>query len=91
MIKWRARSGWNEITPVECLRETDNFVFVGKHPGQRRAKCSDGESYFGTWDEAHTYLLSYAQDRVKGSANALKIAERKFDDVLALKKPEGAQ
>ena len=92
MIKYRvvpSGVGWRQdITPVECERETDSSVFI---KGRRNAKRSTYECYYDTWDEAHSALVDAARHKIAGFCGQVLSLENALQSLLAMRKPENAE
>lgn len=85
MIKYIAvKYGTAEVYPVEVDRETGSSVWVG---GRRRAKRSDHESYFDTWEEARNYVLIKAQVRVDAARRHLEREKSDLGNIKGMKPP----
>lgn len=85
MIKYRVWIRFNEIKPVEVERETKTSVWVD---GTRNAKMSNHYCYFGTWEEAHAFLLAKAEEDCTRIRRQLEYANSKLGNVKGMKKPE---
>lgn len=85
MIKYMTTGyGTDKIVPVEVDRETERCVWVG---GRRRAKNSDYESYFSTWDEAHNHLLGKVQVKVDAARRRLEQLNSELGNIKGMKPP----
>ena len=92
MKKYKAYPSWvawrNDITPVDCERETDSSVFI---KGRRSAKISNYECYYDTWDAAHNALVNAAKDKTASARKEVESAENALRGLLAMRKPEDAE
>jgi hypothetical protein len=73
-----------EIKPVEVEKESASCVWVG---GRRTNKVSSYDNYFGTWEEAHAYLITEAEKHVNSARLALERAKGAQGNVKGMKKP----
>jgi hypothetical protein len=85
VIKYKTR--WDEITPVECERETESCVYI---KGRRYAKESSWENYHDSWADAHAFLVDNAQGNVDGLRLKLEQAKGKLGQIKGMKPPKGA-
>ena len=54
---------------------------------RRTAKLSDYESFFLTWDEAHSYLLGRADAKVSQARRQLELANATLGNIKGMKPP----
>lgn len=76
MLKYRLvaihKDPKRRISPVEVERETESNVWIN---GRRRAKLTEYESYFDSFEKARAHLLERAEVHVAGCRSALAMAE----------------
>lgn len=91
---WSRYSG-GDIETVPCLRETDHFVIYkldGAFEYERKAaKMSDSQSYFDSWEEAHSWLLNRAEGLRGNVGRELQRADRILASIIHMVKPEGGE
>lgn len=78
-----------KIEEVEALRETKDCVYVPRFGGGERRTFKQGayESYFDTWELAHSHILERAQGEVDGIRANLERANGKLGNIKGMKKP----
>jgi hypothetical protein len=79
---YRAWPTFNEIDPVEVEKYTDKMVWIN---GDRRARITDHQSYFPTWDEAHACLLRRATCDLESARSALMRAQGRHGNVVGMR------
>ena len=78
VVKYRTNSFLRKtIERVEIERETESSVWIGD---RRRAKRSEYESYWDSWEEARSYLIEKAEGRFDA---AFKYASAAEEDLAA--------
>jgi len=83
MKKFEAYYGWRvEITEIDVERETDQSVFV---KGRRRAKVTERECIFDTYDDAKTWLMERAADEIESARRELELAHAKFGNIKGMR------
>ena len=82
MIKYKSGHYSNLIEAVVVVRETENYVWIGK---RRVAKMSGDGGYFDTWDAAKQHLVDKAERAVDGARDRLTVTLAKLDRAKALK------
>ena len=70
-----------KIHEIECERETDYFVWIN---GSRRAKVSEWDNYFDTWEDAYSSLLKAAERKVDAASVSLDISNKVLDNIKKL-------
>ena len=71
MIKYKTTECHPFIEKVNCVDETECFVFIeyqtklGKFNRQRYRKVTDNYQFFDTWQEAKDHLVGVALKRVE--------------------------
>jgi len=88
MIKYSTDSYSTKIVKVEVDRETESSVWI---KGRRTKKKSDFMTFHDSWKDAHCWLLSRAQSKLK---YILIRYEERLSDVNAIEKmtePEGEE
>ena len=82
---WYQTTGYGKrITPLVVQRYTDSSVWVG---GRRRARVTDWESVFPTWEEAKAHLLSQADKNLQSARAALARAQAEYGNIKGMKDP----
>jgi len=89
MIKFRTTSHGSsmaKIEPIEVIRETEKqVVIIGWRNKERRlAKQSNYENFFDTWDEAHQFLISHAENLVNAVEERLSNCKANLDRIKGL-------
>ena len=88
MIKYRAE--FNNITPMEVVRETKLFVVLpenGLGRERKEAKRSDWSNYYDTWVEAHAALLLKADEAVTRARLTLERVKGTQGQIKGMKDP----
>lgn len=63
------------IVSVEIERVTESSVFIN---GRRRAKFSDYESYFETFEYAKKWLMERAERKIQSASYQLSLANEEY-------------
>lgn len=85
MIKYKATGFYRpEIKEVEVERETDSSVWIS---GRRRGKITDFESFFDTWEDAHSHLLKLSRANVDGARRHLEHVNSTHGNIKGMKRP----
>lgn len=90
MIKKYMTGYGNEIKPVECIRETKEFVYLPsmRASGERReGKSTEWAQYHDTWAEAHQYLIDKARSQVEVARLQLERAKANLGNVKGMRNP----
>lgn len=90
MIKYRARHR-QDITKLECARETKTSVWVHSYPGDRpsrHSKRSEYQCFFDTWEEARCHLLDVAQSKALSLRRQLELTNSLVENLKGMKNPE---
>ena len=74
-----------EIEEVEVERETKHYVWIN---GRRNAKQSEWRSYYDTWIDAHTAILSQQQQYVAQCESRFKDAFDRLVEIENMENPE---
>jgi len=95
IIKWR--TDWrNEITRVECTRQTLNSVWLltdldgkGKRleKPRREARNCTRQSYHDSWEQARDHLLRVAETRLAAARRELEKAQGYCGNIKGMKPP----
>ena len=91
--KWITERYHTTITEVECLKESEKFVIIrlfggdGKPYERILARTSRYDNYFDTWEQAHSYLLGRAENRLNAAHLELQKAQDECGNVKGMKKP----
>lgn len=72
------------IHAVNVERSTESSVWMG---GRRRARTSEYEQYWETWQEAHAYLLRRVTNTVRVCRNELERAEQRMAQIKSMVAP----
>ncbi len=84
-LKYVARSRFStQIDAVEVEKETAESVWV---KGRRKAKMSDGNNYFDTWQEAHDFLLCDADFRLRKAKYLLDKERSRLEMIKKMNRP----
>lgn len=93
--KYRAWLAMAEIKPVEILRETEKMVVISspdcvfyKNGERRELKRTDDWAYFGTWQEAHAFLVQDAESKINRCKERLCDAEKKYAKIKEMQEPK---
>ncbi len=88
ITKYCARFG--EVFPVEIVRETAQFVVLGKHQGNRREKkLTDWCSYFDTHQQAVEWITDKLRRELESAEAGLKHRKTALEKHIAkFAKPE---
>ena len=81
---YQAVSAFNQIAPVTVEKFTKASVWIKGH----RVSRTGWRAYFQTWDEAHAYLLSAAEQRVASARRALEIANSALGNIKGMTQPK---
>jgi hypothetical protein len=86
MIKYRTAFG--QITEIEVEKETEKFVIL-KQAGmtgkpRREAKRSDWQNYHDSWEDAKTFLINEAKQKVSMAESVLLKAKNHLQNMEAL-------
>jgi hypothetical protein len=87
MKKYKAQNyGWSagEITEVEVDRVSESSVWID---GRRVAIETSYTRYFDTWEQAHLFLMDFAEARLATARNDLKRAQDRLGNVKGMKRP----
>lgn len=77
MIKYKTTYSKPFIEKVNCVDETECFVFIeyqtklGKFNRQRYRKVTEHYQFFDTWQEAKDHLVNDARERVNDAKSDL--------------------
>lgn len=83
---YRASARWTvKVETVEVDRESENSVWIN---GQRRAKRSDWDNYFPTFDEAKAFVIHEMESGVDSARRELERAKDKLGNAKGLKEPQ---
>ena len=86
MIKYRTTKHRTEIEAIEVVRESEHSVWLPEHGTEcREAKVSHYQSYFDTWEEAHSSVLARTTSRLESLRSSLEFAQAQYDAVAAMK------
>lgn len=77
---------FNTIEPVEIDRSTARYVWIGT---ARHARESY-QSYFPTWEQAHSYLLKKAENDLVTARRGLEHAQGRLGNVKGMRRPTEA-
>lgn len=81
--KFVARLGYpNDIRVVTIDKETEASVWVG---GNRRAKITEYENYFDTWQEAKDCIVANARSELRRAKMRVDRARSKLQSAEKLK------
>jgi hypothetical protein len=87
MIKYKVN--WNEIEPVEVVRETKSQVVLLRkgivQTERREAKRSEYSNWFDTWEEAHAFLIERAEAEVQALRGQLEQAKGRLGNIKGMK------
>jgi hypothetical protein len=86
------------IEAVQVEKETEKAVWIkawtfngaGTGEPRRHLKSTSYDSYFDSWEAAHTFLMEKAEDAASDARAALRRANDVLGNVKGMKKPEGA-
>lgn len=84
------RARWDEIEEIEVLRETDKqVVLLANDFGKecRENKQSEWQNWFNTWEQAHQFILTKADEDVKSLRLQLEQANGKYGQIKGMKTP----
>lgn len=89
MIVYRTVKWGHVVTPVEVVRTTEQSIFLrkGKDGEQRRAKSSEYDNYWDTWEGARNYLRRRTQDEIDRLERKLESARAELAAIEAMPKP----
>lgn len=79
-----ARFRPTKIIPVEIERFTASSIWI---KGKRFALNTDWDNYFPTWELAHNFLLTNAQQRVEDARRNLEFMRGYHGNIKGMKKP----
>jgi hypothetical protein len=90
MIKYVARTYTiNRIEKVEIIKEsasTVTFLAGGMTQKTRReSKESRSHIYASTWDEAHAFLVSWAQQNIEAIEKQREYSEKQLAEIKGMK------
>jgi hypothetical protein len=77
----------DDIRPIKVQRSTDDSVWIA---GRRRKRLCDSYAYFPTWDEAKSYLVEQAQQKVDSCRRQLEYYKGKLGNAEGKKPPVSA-
>lgn len=77
------------IEEVECVRETEKFVFFDDEMGKYRlAKRSRYEVFHDTWDDAKEHLLEKSRRLLNEARAKARALETKVMQISAMERPD---
>lgn len=76
--------GSPKIKEIDLDRATASSVWID---GRRRARESEYEAYFDTWDEARKHLLFIYEKRVAQARSQLQYESDLLGNIKGMKKP----
>jgi hypothetical protein len=83
---WFRTSSWSRtIDPVTVVKFTDGTVWTSQN--SRHKRRSSHENWFQSWDEAHAFLLSEAEEMVRLDKTRLMRSEGKLEEIKAMVRP----
>lgn len=86
MIKYLAR--WGKIETVKIVRETAQCVVIEICGRMLREKKKTATyRYFDSWDEAHEWLLGWAEEDLENARRALQFAQSRHGNIKGMKRP----
>lgn len=87
-IFYKVNYNYEEIKPVEVIRDTSAFVIVpcnGWRGETERREKKDGV-YFETWEQARDFLVDKWSTRVDAEMRGVEYAKGKLDKIYKLTK-----
>lgn len=86
MLKYATTRTYRRIDEVLVEKETESSVWIN---GARRSKKGI-VSFHDTWEDAHSYLMTSAENKVELARGNLKRAQDAFGNIKGMKKTEAA-
>lgn len=82
MIKYRTQ--WDVIQAIEVAGETKSLIIM--QTGIKERKRSDWRNWHDSWEEAHAFLVSNAEEKIARLQNHVSDAQKELAHIKAMKK-----
>jgi len=87
MFKYKANTMFSSgIEKVEIKKETTHQIV--KSDSIREAKSCSYHTYFDTWKEAHTFLLTVAKQKLISARLRLQKEQGNHENIKGMKEPK---
>lgn len=97
-IRWKTDDYLATIEPVECVRESGEYVWVertpemagGKTEERKYPKCGAIRNFHYTWNEAWAFLIKRIGGDLEDAREQVDLLQAKYETVVRMRKPDDA-
>jgi hypothetical protein len=98
-IRWKTDDYLATIEPIECVRESEEYVWVLKHAPEmaggkteerKYPKCGAIRNYHDTWNKASAFLIARIGGDLEDAREQADLLQAKYETVVRMRKPDDA-